>query len=73
MKLIRLVGALLLAAGTVFAQTDGPVLRVADAEDQIVQIRAKTRHTTVIVLTRDGNRVGFCGGGFRVLASDRCC
>ena len=33
MKLIRLAGALLLAAGTVFAQTDGPVLRVADAED----------------------------------------
>ena len=50
MKLIRLVGALLLAAGTVFAQTDGPVLRVAEAEDQIVNIRAKTRHTTVIVL-----------------------
>ena len=50
MKLIRLAGALLLAAATVFAQTDGPVLRVADAEDQIVQIRAKTRHTTVIVL-----------------------
>ena len=50
MKLIPLVGALLLAAGTVFAQTDGPVLRVVEAEDQIVRIRAKTRHTTVIVL-----------------------
>ena len=50
MKLIRLVGALLLAAGTVFAQTDGPVLRVVEAEDQIVRIRAKTRHTTIIVL-----------------------
>ena len=50
MKLIRLAGALLLAAGTVFAQTDGPVLRVVEAEDQIVRIRAKTRHTTVIVL-----------------------
>ena len=50
MKIIRLVGALLLAAGTVFAQTDGPVLRVAHAEDQIVRIRAKTRHTTIIVL-----------------------
>ncbi len=50
MKLNRLAGALLLAAGTVSAQADGPVLRVADAEDQIVQIRAKTRHTTVIVL-----------------------
>ena len=50
MKLIRLVGTLLLAAGTVFAQTDGPVLRVAEAEDRIVRIRAKTRHTTVIVL-----------------------
>ena len=50
MKLIRLVGTLLLAAGTVFPQTDGPVLRVAEAEDRIVRIRAKTRHTTVIVL-----------------------
>ena len=50
MKLIRLAGALLLAAGTVFAQTDGPVLRVVETEDQIVRIRAKTRHTTVIVL-----------------------
>ena len=50
MKLIRLAGALSLAAGTVFAQTDGPVLRVVEAEDQIVRIRAKTRHTTVIVL-----------------------
>ena len=50
MKLIPLAGALLLAAGTAFAQTDGPVLRVAAAEDQIVNVRAKTRHTTVIVL-----------------------
>ena len=50
MKLISLAGALLLTAGTAFAQTDGPFLRVADAEDQIVNIRAKTRHTTVIVL-----------------------
>ena len=31
MKLIPLAGALLLAAGTVSVQTDGPVLRVAEA------------------------------------------
>ena len=50
MKHILFAGTLLLAASTVYAQTDGPFLRVEDTEDQIIQIRAKTRHTTVIVL-----------------------
>ena len=50
MKLIPLTAALLLAGGPLFAQEDGPVIRHTGAEDQIVEIRAKTRHTTVIVL-----------------------
>ena len=32
------------------AQDAGPVLRIIETEDQIVEVRAKTRHTTVIVL-----------------------
>ena len=40
MKLISLAGALLLAAGTAFAQTDGPFLRVADAAIQTAKAQA---------------------------------
>ena len=51
LKMIALVTAALLALTVpLIAQDTGPVLRVGDAEDQIIQIRAKTRHTTVIVL-----------------------
>ena len=51
LKIIPLVTAALLALSLLLiAQDAGPVLRVIDAEDQIIQIRAKTRHTTVIVL-----------------------
>ena len=51
LKIIPLVTAALLALSLpVIAQDTGPVLRIIEAEDQIVQIRAKTRHTTVIVL-----------------------
>ena len=51
LKLISLVMATLLAfTGPLIAQDTGPVLRVIEAQDQIIQIRAKTRHTTVIVL-----------------------
>ena len=32
------------------AQDAGSVLRIIEAQDQIVRIQAKTRHTTVIVL-----------------------
>ena len=51
LKLIPLVAAAILAvtAVPIMAQ-DGPVLRIIDTEDQIVEVRAKTRHTTVIVL-----------------------
>ena len=49
MKLITISASLLLAAGQVAAQ-DGPVLRRTDADDQIIQVQTKVRHTTVIVL-----------------------
>ena len=62
MKLIPLAGALLLAAFPLFAQDSGPVLRVVEAEDQIVEIRAKTRHTTVIVLPATENVLDFVVG-----------
>ena len=51
LKIIPLMSAALLALSVpLIAQDGGPVLRVVGGEDQIVQIRAKTRHTTVIVL-----------------------
>ena len=51
LKILTLVTAALVAlAVPLIAQDTGPVLRVGDAEDQIIRIRAKTRHTTVIVL-----------------------
>ena len=51
LKIISLAAAALLALSLpLIAQDGGRVLRVVEAEDQIVQIRAKTRHTTVIVL-----------------------
>ena len=51
MKIIPLMTAAVLALSLpLIAQDTGPVLRVVEAEDRIVNIRAKTRHTTVIVL-----------------------
>ena len=51
LKIIPLMSAALLALSVpLIAQDGGPVLRVVGGEDQIVEIRAKTRHTTVIVL-----------------------
>ena len=51
LKIIPLMTAAVLALSLpLIAQDTGPVLRVVEAEDQIVRIRAKTRHTTVIVL-----------------------
>ena len=51
LKIIPLMTAAVLALSwPLIAQDTGPVLRVVEAEDQIVRIRAKTRHTTVIVL-----------------------
>ena len=44
------------------AQDGGPVLRVDGGQDQIVEIRAKTRHTTVIVLPQTENVLDFVVG-----------
>ena len=51
LKIIPLAAAALLALSVPLIAQDGDaVLRIIEAEDQIVQIRARTRHTTVIVL-----------------------
>ena len=50
-----------LAAGQVAAQ-DGPVLRLTDADDQIIQVQTKVRHTTVIVLPAQENILDFVLG-----------
>ena len=51
LKFIPLLTAAILALpGPLLAQDTGSVLRIIEAQDQIVRIQAKTRHTTVIVL-----------------------
>ena len=51
LKFIPLLAAAALALpGPLLAQDTGSVLRIIEAQDQIVRIQAKTRHTTVIVL-----------------------
>ena len=63
LKILTLVTAALLAFSVpVTAQDGGPVLRVDGGQDQIVQIRAKTRHTTVIVLPQTENVLDFVVG-----------
>ena len=63
LKIIPLMTAAVLALSLpLIAQDTGPVLRVADAEDQIVRIRAKTRHTTVIVLPASESILDFVVG-----------
>ena len=63
LKIIPLVAAAFLAATALpgLAQ-DGPVLRIIDTEDQIVEVRAKTRHTTVIVLPASESILDFVVG-----------
>ena len=63
LKIIPLIAAALLALSVpLIAQDAGTVLRVIEAEDQIVEIRAKTRHTTVIVLPEDETILDFVVG-----------
>ena len=51
LKIIPLLAAAILALPVpLLAQDTGSVLRIIEAQDQIVRIQAKTRHTTVIVL-----------------------
>ena len=63
LKIVSLLTATLLALSIpLIAQTGGPILRVIEAQDQIIQIRAKTRHTTVIVLPQTENVLDFVVG-----------
>ena len=64
LKIIPLVAAAILAATAVpiMAQDAGPVLRIIETEDQIVEVRAKTRHTTVIVLPASESILDFVVG-----------
>ena len=51
LKIIPLLATAILALPVpMLAQDAGAVLRIIEAQDQIVRIQAKTRHTTVIVL-----------------------
>ena len=53
LKILALTAALVVSTVPLIAQdsqADGAVIRRVGQEDQIVRIRAKIRHTTVIVL-----------------------
>ena len=63
LKIIPLFAAALLALPVpLLAQNAGAVLRVIEAQDQIVRIQAKTRHTTVIVLPASEDILDFVVG-----------
>ena len=63
LKILTLVTAALVALTIpLTAQDGGPVLRVDGGRDEIVHIRAKTRHTTVIVLPQTENVLDFVVG-----------
>ena len=57
-----LTAAVLALPGPVMAQDAGAVLRIIEAQDQIVRIQAKTRHTTVIVLPASEDILDFVVG-----------
>ena len=57
-----LVTAVLALPELVMAQDTGAVLRIIEAQDQIVRIQAKTRHTTVIVLPASEDILDFVVG-----------
>ena len=55
LKFIPLLTAAILALPVpMLAQDAGAVLRIIEAQDQIVRIQAKTRHTTVDRVARSG-------------------
>ena len=63
LKIFPLIAAALLALPVpLLAQNAGAVLRVIEAQDQIVRIQAKTRHTTVIVLPASEDILDFVVG-----------
>ena len=57
-----LVTAVLALPMPMLAQDAGAVLRIIEAQDQIVRIQAKTRHTTVIVLPASEDILDFVVG-----------
>ena len=72
LKFLPLLAAAVVALPVaLLAQDAGAVLRIIEAQDQIVRIQAKTRHTTVIVLPASEDILDFVVGDFRVLAPDR--
>ena len=63
LKFFPLLAAAVLALPVpLLAQDAGAVLRIIEAQDQIVRIQAKTRHTTVIVLPASENILDFVVG-----------
>ena len=57
-----LTAAVLALPGPMLAQDAGAVLRIIEAQDQIVRIQANTRHTTVIVLPAPEDILDFVVG-----------
>ena len=57
-----LTAAVLALPVPMLAQDAGAVLRIIEAEDQIMRIQAKTRHTTVIVLPASEDILDFVVG-----------
>ena len=65
LKILALTAALVVSTVPLIAQdsqADGAVIRRVGQEDQIVRIRAKIRHTTVIVLPQTENVLDFVVG-----------
>ena len=63
LKFFPLLAAAVLALPVpLLAQDAGAVLRIIEAQDQIVRIQAKTRHTTVIVLPASEDILDFVVG-----------
>ena len=62
MKLIMITAALLLAAAGPIAAQEAPILRLTHAEDRIIEVQTKVRHTTVIVLPSNENILDFVVG-----------
>ena len=75
LKILALVTAALVVSTVPLiaqdSQADGAVIRRVGEEDQIVRIRAKTRHTTVIVLPQTENVLDFVVGDSEYWHLDR--
>ena len=61
MRLMTIAASLLLVTGHITAQ-EAPVLRLTHAEDRIIEVQTRVRHTTVIVLPDKENILDFVVG-----------